>query len=132
MSTFDAFSVDGDEVNVNSSTHHFADHGGEEESYSGYGGYSSFAGGDFSGGFPAESDVHVEHTDTASPEIYGFSDPNPNYSQSPFEQLPAENGNENGTGNGYGEGVFVSDGPVLPPPTEMEPEEGYALREWRR
>jgi hypothetical protein len=26
----------------------------------------------------------------------------------------------------------VSDGPILPPPTEMEPEEGFALREWRR
>ncbi|KAL6509337.1 hypothetical protein OROGR_022647 [Orobanche gracilis] len=23
------------------------------------------------------------------------------------------------------------DGPILPPPTDMEPEEGYALREWR-
>jgi hypothetical protein len=34
------------------------------------------------------------------------------------------------------EGVFVSDGedtgPVLPPPTEMQPEPGFALREWRR
>ncbi|KAI3458538.1 hypothetical protein Pfo_015201 [Paulownia fortunei] len=25
-----------------------------------------------------------------------------------------------------------SNGPILPPPAEMEPEEGYALREWRR
>ena len=65
---------------------------------------------------------------TASPEIYGFSDPNPGYSHSPFESETVENGN----GYGGAESVFVSDGPVLPPPTEMEPEEGYALREWRR
>ncbi|KAL3653469.1 hypothetical protein CASFOL_003150 [Castilleja foliolosa] len=43
----------------------------------------------------------------------------------------------------YSEGEFASDpvyispetngdGPILPPPAEMEPEEGYALREWRR
>ncbi|KAL6545154.1 hypothetical protein OROHE_009819 [Orobanche hederae] len=25
-----------------------------------------------------------------------------------------------------------ANGPILPPPAEMEPEEGYALREWRR
>ncbi|XP_054800746.1 clathrin light chain 1-like [Prosopis cineraria] len=126
MSSFDAFSVDGEELNVNSSsTHPFDDHH-EDDSYSGYdGGYSSF-----SGGFPTEGDVAVDHTATESPEIFGFSDPNPNYSQSPFESVHVENGNENG--NGYGDGVFVSDGPVLPPPSEMEPEEGRALREWRR
>ncbi|KAL3630575.1 Clathrin light chain 2 [Castilleja foliolosa] len=43
----------------------------------------------------------------------------------------------------YPEGEFASDpvyfssetngdGPILPPPAEMEPEEGYAMREWRR
>ncbi|KAJ6865254.1 hypothetical protein NC651_035736 [Populus alba x Populus x berolinensis] len=26
----------------------------------------------------------------------------------------------------------ISDGPILPPPSEMESEEGFALREWRR
>ncbi|KAJ7946960.1 Clathrin light chain [Quillaja saponaria] len=130
MSSFDTFSMDGEELSVNSSTAHFNN---EEESYPGYGGYSSFTGGDFSSGFPTDGDVSVDHAAaTASPEIYGFGDPNPNYSQSAFDSVHVENGNGNGNGNGYGESVFVSDGPVLPPPTEMEPEEGRALREWRR
>ncbi|KAL2326181.1 hypothetical protein Fmac_025239 [Flemingia macrophylla] len=84
-----------------------------------------------------ESCVHlqglpVDNSTAASPEIYGFTDPNPAYSQSTFESATVENGNDNGNGYGTGEGIFVFDGPVLPLPTEMEPEEGYALREWRR
>ncbi|KAL2325173.1 hypothetical protein Fmac_024231 [Flemingia macrophylla] len=80
-----------------------------------------------------ESCVHpqglpVDHSTTVSLEIYGFIDPNLVYSQSPFESATVENRN----GYGIGEGVFVSDGLVLPPSTEMEPEEGYALLEWRR
>ncbi|KAI4296702.1 hypothetical protein L6164_036640 [Bauhinia variegata] len=126
MASFDTFSVDGEELNVNSSTHPFSDQH-EEESYSSYGGYSSFTGG-----FNTEGDVPVDHTAAASPDIFGYSDPNPGYSQSPFESEHVENGNGNGNGYEGGDGVFVSDGPVLPPPTEMEPEEGYALREWRR
>lgn len=38
----------------------------------------------------------------------------------------------NGSGGVFDEGFVQSDGPVLPPPMEMEPEEGFALREWRR
>uniref|UniRef100_A0A5B7BC58 Clathrin light chain n=1 Tax=Davidia involucrata TaxID=16924 RepID=A0A5B7BC58_DAVIN len=33
--------------------------------------------------------------------------------------------------NGNG-GFVASDGPILPPPAEMQPDEGFALREWRR
>ncbi|ESW20186.1 hypothetical protein PHAVU_006G187800 [Phaseolus vulgaris] len=122
MSSFDTFT---DDLNVNSSSTH--QHDDDEDNFSGYAGYSSFTG-DFS----ADGDVAVDHSAAASPEIYGFTDPTPAYSQSPFESASVENGNENGNGYGDGDGVFVSDGPVLPPPTEMEPEEGYALREWRR
>lgn len=123
-SSFDAFS---DDLNVNSSsTHHFPA-SDQDDTYSGYGGFSSF-----SGGFSADGDVTVDHAAAASPEIYGFSDPNPGYSQSPFESVTVENGNDNGNAYGDDDGAFVSNGPVLPPPGEMEHEEGQALREWRR
>ncbi|KAL2334277.1 hypothetical protein Fmac_015490 [Flemingia macrophylla] len=84
-----------------------------------------------------ESCVHpqvlpVDHSAAASPEIEGFTDLNPAYSHSPSESAIVENRNDNGNGYDADEGVFVSDGPVLSPSTEMEPEEGYALREWHR
>lgn len=34
-------------------------------------------------------------------------------------------------GKAFDGGYVASNGPILPPPAEMEPEEGYALREWR-
>ena len=80
----------------------------------------------------------VDHT-SASPKIYGFNDPNPGYSQSPFNPIHMDNGNgnENSYGgfneNGIGidDCVFNFNGPVLSPPTEIDPEEGFALCEWR-
>ncbi|XLT34293.1 hypothetical protein HN873_065585 [Arachis hypogaea] len=70
----------------------------------------------------------VDHTSpSASPDIFGFSDLDPSYSQSPFELVHvAENGNDNGY---HDDSVFVSDEPVLPAPTEMGSEEGYTLQE---
>ena len=103
----------------------------------GYASYSSFP----SGGFPADGDVAVDHA-SASLEIYGFDDPNPSYSQSPFNPIHVYNGNgnencyggfdENNISIGIDDGVFSFDGPMLPPSIEMEPEEGFALREWRQ
>ncbi|KAG7958961.1 hypothetical protein I3843_10G047200 [Carya illinoinensis] len=129
MSSFDEY---GEEMNVNASTRHFVDDHHDDNFTGGSfgsGAYSSFpaAAGDFSGGFPAEGDVAVDHA-SASPEIFSFDDPNSGYSQSPYDPIHVENGN----GYGVGDDVFVSDGPVLPPPSEMEHEEGFALREWRR
>ncbi|KAK9285602.1 hypothetical protein L1049_024797 [Liquidambar formosana] len=96
-------------------------------------------------GFPSGDGVTVDHTslnnknhNLHSGETYGFaSSPNPDeYSPSPFgSSLPEQNGDGMGYGIGGDAdegGVFVSDEPMLPPPSEMQPEEGFALREWRR
>ena len=138
MSSFNLYGIDGkEEIKVNASNSHFIDNE-DEQSFTaadeGYASYSSIP----SGGFPADGDMVVDHA-SASPKIYGFDDPNLGYSQSSFNPIHVDNGNgnENGYGgfneNGIGidDGVFSFDGPVLSPPTEIDPEEGFALCEWR-
>lgn len=60
-----------------------------------------------------------------SPDTYGFrSDFSSSAPPPPPFSMPESNGiyeEENGGG-----------GPILPPPNDMEPEEGFFLREWRR
>ncbi|QHO15330.1 hypothetical protein HN51_030778 [Arachis hypogaea] len=108
MSAFDTFSIDFD--------HH---QNPADDDNSEYGGYSSF----FGGNVPV-----VERTSPAAlSDIFGFSDPDPSYSQSPFGPVHvAENGNNN---NYHDDDVFVSNGPVLPTPAEIRLEEGYVLCE---
>ncbi|XP_044461086.1 clathrin light chain 1-like [Mangifera indica] len=122
-SSFDTFSMESQDQIHSTNSHPFND----DLEYSNYGSYSNFSGPD---NFSTDhGDVAVDHVQ--SPEIFGYDNPEPGYSQSPFESVHVENGN----GNGYGDSddaVCASDGPILPPPMEMEPEEGFALREWRR
>ncbi|KAG5227435.1 clathrin light chain [Salix suchowensis] len=98
----------------------------DDESYSNFSSYPTAAAapGEFSG-----EDVFVDHA-SASTKVFGFgSDAVPNYShQSPFRSVHSDNGNGSNEYNGADDGFFVSDGPIHPPPTEMEPEEGFALR----
>ncbi|KAK9131740.1 hypothetical protein Scep_011268 [Stephania cephalantha] len=96
------------------------------------------------GGFADSDEVPVRRNveiAPPSPEMYGYGGGpaeeevgNGGYSQSPFTEMPESNGHH---GKAYdigadADGIFSSDGPVLPPPMEMQAEEGFARREWRR
>ncbi|KAJ4850775.1 hypothetical protein Tsubulata_013826 [Turnera subulata] len=123
-SSFDTFGMDG--VEVHPSSNHGSFDG--EDSYSNFGSYSNFtsSAADYSG-----ADVSVDHV-PASPDPFGFGSSSVDADPNSFGSIHAPNGNGNGYGAAADDGVFSSDGPILPPPTEMESEEGRALREWRR
>lgn len=144
-SAFDSFSNDGDDAARSAaSTRPFDDSG--YDSSQRYEGYSfsadddaapkdppAAAMGDY-GEIPIHSSGGGIGMDPLSPEGYGYgsgaggsdfaSDP------SPFV-MPEANGKAYGIGTEAAEDIFSSDGPMLPPPSEM-PEEGSKLREWRR
>ncbi|KAJ1694486.1 hypothetical protein LUZ63_011184 [Rhynchospora breviuscula] len=112
MATFDSFSRDDDEYLRFDSSFSSAVAGEDEEA------------------------VHISD-EMSGPHVSGQGsfppspEPEYGYGSDPIG-MPGLNG---GDGENDG-GVFVSDGedtgPVLPPPTEMQPEPGSALREWRR
>ena len=141
MSSLDTYGIDGEEeINVNTLNSHFIDDEMNRASPPPAKAMLLTTASP-SRGFLADGDVAVDHT-SALPEIYRFDYPSPNYSQSPFNPIHVDNGNgnencyggfdENNISIGIDDGVFSFDGPMLPPSIEMEPEEGFALREWRQ
>ncbi|CAI9756517.1 unnamed protein product [Fraxinus pennsylvanica] len=133
MASFDAYSTDGD------GARQFDDGGytGYDESYTAFSSadtptHSAAGGGGYTAEYGETEEETVDHVDSPDPFGHG-SNPNPD----PFGSsttVPISNGNVKPPYDmgGDSEGIFSSDGPILPPPSELHPEEGFALREWRR
>ncbi|XP_047313189.1 clathrin light chain 2-like [Impatiens glandulifera] len=134
MSMFDSFSNDGE-----TPTRAFNDdvydpqHASQsfDQSYS-----TADDGTDYVAANGDYEELIVDQIPVNGTDVFGFRpEPNVDYSQrSPFDSsLPISNGN--GKSYDIGEdpdGFFSSDGPALPPPSGMQPDEGFAFREWRR
>ncbi|KAM0946893.1 putative clathrin light chain [Dioscorea sansibarensis] len=129
-SSFDSFSAEADDSAPQpSSTGPF-----DDDEYLGYDSglpsqhyesYSSFPADEDPKGVPTDADdvpiaIGGEGSIPNSPEGYGFM------------SAPFSDSNGKGYEENYGGEISESDEPSLPPPEQMQPEEGFAFREWRR
>ena len=74
------------------------------------------------------TDSPIFHNNNHNNNDTSFSAVDDAFASQPVSEIYADEA----IGEDFDGGFPGSDGPILPPPTEMEPEEGFALREWRR